>query len=48
VGARLRLYDQATDGSQEGKAIIATMPITDRLFSTHLDFGPKPFDGDML
>jgi hypothetical protein len=43
-----RLYDQAADGSQEGAAMTATVPITDGLFTARLDFGAGPFDGDAL
>ena len=43
-----RLFDQAADGSQQGEATSATVPISDGLFTVALDFGSGPFDGDAL
>jgi hypothetical protein len=41
-----RLYDEAMAGAQVGSAIIATVPITEGLFTVSLDFGAGAFDGD--
>jgi hypothetical protein len=45
-GMAFRLYDQASNGAQQGTALTATVPISDGLFTVMLDFGDQVFQGD--
>lgn len=41
-----RLYDAAAGGNQVGSAITTTVSVNNGLFTTALDFGTGPFDGE--
>jgi hypothetical protein len=44
---RFRLFDAATDGTQVGANLtVADVPVSDGAFSTTLDFGAAPFNGN--
>lgn len=45
-GLRVRLYDALADGAQQGPELTRTVPVTNGLFVTSLDFGADVFAGD--